>query len=85
MSAEFLKLNPEHTIPTLVDGDYVLWESRAIAAYLVNSKAPGHSLYPTDPKVRGRIDQKLYFDLGTLQKRGRDIAVILLLIPNFIN
>jgi len=34
-SAEFLKLNPHHNIPVLVDGDFVTIESRAAAAYLV--------------------------------------------------
>lgn len=60
--AEFLKLNPLKKIPVLVDGDFVLSESRAILAYLVNSRKPGSDLYPSDPKTRALIDQHLYFD-----------------------
>lgn len=26
MKPEFLELNPEHTVPTIKDGDHVLWE-----------------------------------------------------------
>ena len=33
---EYLKLNIQHSIPTIVDGKTVLNESRAAAAYLVN-------------------------------------------------
>jgi glutathione S-transferase len=33
-SADYLKLNPNVRIPTLVDGDVVLWESMAINLYL---------------------------------------------------
>lgn len=32
--ADYLALNPNGKAPTLVDGDYVLWESSAIMAYL---------------------------------------------------
>jgi len=32
--ADYLALNPNGKAPTLVDGDYVLWESNAIMAYL---------------------------------------------------
>ena len=32
--SEYLRLNPNARIPTLVDGDLVLWESMAINLYL---------------------------------------------------
>lgn len=63
---EFLKLNPVHQVPVLVDGDFVVSESRAILAYIVNSKKPGNPLYPVNSKVRARIDQLLYFDATVL-------------------
>jgi glutathione S-transferase len=69
----FLKLNPLHQIPVLIDGDYVLSESRAIATYLVNSKNPGCSLYPSNPKIRGLIDQRLYFDATEVFPRNCSI------------
>lgn len=55
-SPEFLALNPNGKVPTLVDGDYVLWESRAINGYLA-SKAPAKNLNPEDPKARGIVEQ----------------------------
>src|SRR5258705_2742836 len=42
-SAEYLRLNPNARIPTLVDGEVVLWESMAINLYLAQKyKGPMH-------------------------------------------
>lgn len=61
----YSKLNPLQKIPVLIDGDFVLGESRSIMTYLVNSRKPGSDLYPSDPKSRALVDQKLYYD-GTI-------------------
>ncbi|KAG5673498.1 hypothetical protein PVAND_003542 [Polypedilum vanderplanki] len=65
-SETFSKLNPLKEVPVLVDGDFILSESRAILAYLVNSKKPNSPLYPFDPKRRAIIDQRLYYDATVL-------------------
>ncbi|XP_055599484.1 glutathione S-transferase D7-like [Uranotaenia lowii] len=70
MQEEFLKINPQHTVPTLVDDDYVLWESKAIATYLVDQFKPDSPLYPSDPRKRGIVNQRLYFDATVLFARA---------------
>jgi glutathione S-transferase len=50
---EIAALNPNEKAPILVDGDFVLWESNAIAAYL----ASGTSLLPTAPRERAEVDR----------------------------
>jgi glutathione S-transferase len=53
MLPDFLAVNPNHKVPALVDGDFKLWESMAIATYLCE-QVPGQKLWPTTP--RGRAD-----------------------------
>lgn len=66
---EYLKLNPQHTVPTLQDGDFVLSESRAIAVYLAETYDEKRTLLPADPKAAARVHQRLYFDAGVLADR----------------
>lgn len=76
LNDEFLKVNPQHTVPVLVDGDYILSESRAIATYLAEKTYPnGHSLYPLDAKKRGIINNRLHYDATVVYPRIRAICV----------
>ncbi len=53
---EFVALNPRHRVPTLVDGDFVLYESGAIVEYL-DEAYPGRGapLFPGDARMRATI------------------------------
>jgi len=74
MTPEFLKINPQHNIPAVVDGDLCMNESRAIASYLVNKYGKDDKLYPKDPETRYRVDKVLYFDMGAFYKAFGDIV-----------
>ncbi|KAI1285689.1 Glutathione S-transferase 1, isoform D [Halotydeus destructor] len=68
LTEEFIKLNPQHCIPTLHDTDagLVITESRVIMTYLVDKLAEDHPLYPKELAKRILIDKFLYFDLGCI-------------------
>ncbi|KAL1470076.1 hypothetical protein MTO96_040686, partial [Rhipicephalus appendiculatus] len=62
-------LNPEfvkHTVPTINDNGFVLWESRAIGMYLVDKYAPESTLYPKDLQKRATVNRLVFFESGTL-------------------
>lgn len=65
-------MNPRKVVPVINDDGFVLGESRAILAYLINRYAPDHALYPTDPKKRADIDRVLYLT-AELFERGKGV------------
>ena len=53
---EFIAINPRHTVPTLVDGDFVLYESNAITAYLDEAyPGRGEPLFPGDARMKASV------------------------------
>lgn len=63
-SPEYLALNPNKVVPTLVDGDLVLWESNTQLRYLA-AKQGRDDLYPSDITARARVDMWLDWQLST--------------------
>ena len=63
--APYLALNPNGLVPTLEDGDLVLWESNTIVRYLAGLHGKG-SLEPADPKARARAGQWMDWQLSVL-------------------
>jgi GST-like protein len=59
---DFLKLNPNHKIPVLEDGDSVIWESGAILLYLGETHDPEHKILPT--AQRWEAIQYAFFQTG---------------------
>ncbi len=57
----YLSLNPNASIPALVDGDLVLWESNAILQYAAD-KVGNEAVYPRDLKTRADINRWLLWE-----------------------
>ena len=79
--AEYLAMNPNGRVPTLVDGDFVLWESNSIMRYLVRAYRPQSPIYPHAPKVRAGVDRWLDWTLSTLQPVDRPVFWALVRTP----
>jgi glutathione S-transferase len=69
----YLEMNPMGRVPTLVDGDFVLWESNSIIRYLAMQYGAASTLYPAEPKVRASADRWLDWALSTLQPAERPL------------
>jgi glutathione S-transferase len=61
---DYLKLNPNAKVPTLIDGDLVIWESNSILRYLGNKY--GAKFYATDAGKRSQIERWMDWQLATL-------------------
>jgi glutathione S-transferase len=63
MDDTYLAKNPNALIPTIEDGDLVLWESNAILRYLA-ARYGGEAFWPEDPARRALADRWLDWQFG---------------------
>jgi glutathione S-transferase len=78
---DYLAMNPNGRVPTLVDGEFVLWESNSIMRYLVMAYGAGSPIYPELPKRRAAVDRWLDWTLSTLQPVDRPVFWALVRTP----
>ena len=64
-SPEYLAMNPNKLVPTVVDGDLSIWESNTCVRYLAATYGSG-SLWPTDPKSRALGERWMDWQLSTI-------------------
>ncbi|HBN5711212.1 glutathione S-transferase family protein [Morganella morganii] len=62
---EYLAMNPNKTIPTYQDSEFILWESNAILSYLADKYDDG-TLLPHNAEFRARAAQWMYWSDGSL-------------------
>lgn len=70
---EFLAKNPNGLVPVLDDGGFVLSEASAILRYLaIKSRSP---LYPEEPRVRARVDERMaWFEANFFKDFGYQLT-----------
>jgi glutathione S-transferase len=66
-SADYLKLNPAGRIPTLVDGDLVLFESPAICVHLAEQHPNAHLIPALGTPQRAKFHQWMMYLTNTVQ------------------
>src|SRR6516165_7107439 len=80
-SAEYLRLNPNARIPTLIDGDLVLWESMAINLYLAQKyEGPMHC---AGPEVLGLAAQWSFWAMLEMEPLLLDLLQHRAVLPEF--
>ena len=62
---EYLVLNPNGLVPTVKDGDLVMWESNTICRYLCTTRN-GERLYPKDPVARTHVERWMDWQLAVI-------------------
>ena len=62
---DYLAMNPNGLVPTIKDGDFILWESNSIMRYL-NEKYGQGKLLPATPEGRAKANRWMDWQLTTL-------------------
>jgi len=73
LAPDYLKLNPNGLVPTLVDDDFVLTESSTIMKYLADKF--NLASYPKDLKKRARVNEMMdWFNTGFYRDYGYNVV-----------
>ena len=78
-SESYLKINPNGKVPTLTDGDFIIWESMAINFYLAEAHKP--ELLGKDSQGRALVQQWSFWALAELQVPIIDTFIQLVFVP----
>ena len=63
---EYLKLNPNGLVPTVKDGELIMWESNTICRYLASTRSGGERIYPRDPAARTHVERWMDWQLAVV-------------------
>lgn len=77
---EYKALNPNGVVPTLVDGDVVVWESNAVTRYICAKWGKG-SLWADDPGQRATQDMWMDWQQTTFNPAFQPVFVELVRVP----
>ena len=61
----YLSLNPNGLVPTIEDGDLILWESNTVVRYL-SGRYGGERIEPSDPGLRAKASQWMDWQLSVV-------------------
>ena len=64
--ADYLAMNPNAVVPTLVEDGFVLWESNVILRYLAAAHAMGTPFWPEALRARAEIEKWMDWQQTTL-------------------
>jgi len=79
----YLALNPTGRTPTLVDGDFTLWESNAILQYIADRS--GSALWPSDARARADIVRWQFWQLAHWSGDACQPLTFQRLVKKFLN
>ena len=77
---QYLAMNPNGLVPTIIDDGFVLWESNSIIRYLAGKY--GHdSFHPADLETRAKAERWMDWHLSVAHPSHRPVFVTLLHEP----
>ncbi len=79
-SAEYLKVNPNGKVPTLVDGDFKLFESMAINLYLAE-KHGKDGFFPASAEDRALCTQWSFWGMTEIEKSLLTVLIDMFMTP----